>query len=97
MSSLRLPKLLLMLLLLFGCFLSTKAQNVTVTGKVTDKETGKPIEGVSVKVKNNTTHKRMRKVIFRFRFHHLSQCSRSHLLVSPTMKPKLVPGLFPLA
>lgn len=53
MTRFRLLKSLFMLLLSVWCT-SLKAQNVTVAGKVTDKETGKPIESVSVKVKNNT-------------------------------------------
>ncbi|HUC82210.1 MAG TPA: SusC/RagA family TonB-linked outer membrane protein [Flavisolibacter sp.] len=55
MNSLRLLRPLLMLMLFMGSIASVNAQNTTVTGKVTDKETGKPIEGVTVKVKNNTT------------------------------------------
>ncbi|RYZ30790.1 MAG: SusC/RagA family TonB-linked outer membrane protein [Chitinophagaceae bacterium] len=54
MTSLRLLKALFMMLLSVCTVSLLNAQNVTVTGKVTDKETGKPIEGVSVKVKNNT-------------------------------------------
>jgi TonB-linked SusC/RagA family outer membrane protein len=53
MNSLRLPKLLLWAVCLFFSTISF-AQEKTVTGKVTDKE-GKPMEGVSVKVKNTTT------------------------------------------
>lgn len=52
---LRLPKSLLLLLLSVSCSLFVMGQNITVTGKVTDKETGKPVEGVTVKVKNYTT------------------------------------------
>ncbi len=55
MTSLRLLKALFMMLLSVCTISLVNAQNVTVTGKVTDKETGKPISGVSVKVKNNTT------------------------------------------
>jgi len=54
MTSLRLLKALFMMLLTVCSISFVNAQNVTVTGKVTDKETGKPVEGVSVKVKNNT-------------------------------------------
>lgn len=54
MNRLRLPKPLLLLLLFVACALYSQAQTV-VTGKVTDKETGKPLEGVTVKVKNNAT------------------------------------------
>jgi len=52
---LRLPKSILLLLLSVSCSLLAMSQDITVTGKVTDKETGKPVEGVTVKVKNNTT------------------------------------------
>lgn len=51
---LRLPKSLMLLLLLISCSLLAMAQDITVTGKVTDKETGNPVEGVTVKVKNHT-------------------------------------------
>lgn len=51
---LRLPKSILLLLLLVSCSLLATAQDITVTGKVTDKETGKPVEGVTVRVKNHT-------------------------------------------
>ncbi len=50
--SLRLPKLLMWAVCMFISVLSF-AQDKIVTGKVTDKE-GKPMEGVSVKVKNTT-------------------------------------------
>jgi len=53
MKSLRLLKPLLLLLCLLTQLI-TMAQEQTVTGKVTDKE-GKPLTGVTVKVKNNTT------------------------------------------
>lgn len=53
MNSLRLPKLLLWVVCMLFSVLSF-AQERTVTGKVTD-PTGKPMEGVSVKVKNTTT------------------------------------------
>ncbi|MFL5739413.1 MAG: SusC/RagA family TonB-linked outer membrane protein [Flavisolibacter sp.] len=53
MNCLRLPKSLLLLLLSVSCILPAMAQEITATGKVTDKETGKPVEGVTVKVKNN--------------------------------------------
>lgn len=51
---LRLPKSIMLLLLSVSCSLLAIAQDITVTGKVTDKETGKPVEGVTVKVKNHT-------------------------------------------
>jgi TonB-linked SusC/RagA family outer membrane protein len=53
MNSFRLLKPLLMLLLMTCAVSFVKAQTITVSGKVTDKETGKPVEGVTVKVKNN--------------------------------------------
>jgi TonB-dependent starch-binding outer membrane protein SusC len=52
MNSLRLPKLLLWTACMLFSVLSF-AQDRTVTGKVTDPD-GKPLEGVSVKVKNTT-------------------------------------------
>ncbi|NCU06234.1 MAG: TonB-dependent receptor plug domain-containing protein, partial [Chitinophagaceae bacterium] len=53
MKYLRQPKLLL--LTLFSIFTVTLfAQEVTIKGTVTNKETGEPLEGVSVKVKNST-------------------------------------------
>ncbi|MBL0268693.1 MAG: SusC/RagA family TonB-linked outer membrane protein [Chitinophagaceae bacterium] len=52
MNSLRLPKLLLWVVCMLFSVLSF-AQEKTVTGKVTDPN-GKPLEGVSVKVKNTT-------------------------------------------
>jgi TonB-dependent starch-binding outer membrane protein SusC len=52
MNSLRLPKLLLLFTFLLSSVLSF-AQDRTVTGRVTD-PTGKPMEGVSVKIKNTT-------------------------------------------
>ena len=54
MNCLRLHKSML-LLLFFCCSLLLQAQETVVTGKVTDKETGNPVAGVTVKVKNNTT------------------------------------------
>jgi TonB-dependent starch-binding outer membrane protein SusC len=54
MNCLRLPKSILLLLLSVTCSLLAIAQEHVVTGKIIDKETGKPVEGVSVKVKNNT-------------------------------------------
>lgn len=54
MNCLRLPKLLLLFIALLGSLI-IQAQERTVTGKVTDQQTGKPLEGVSVKVKNTTT------------------------------------------
>src|SRR4029079_5498304 len=51
---LRLPKSILLLLVTF-CSLVAISQDIVVTGKVTNKETGKPVENVTVKVKNNTT------------------------------------------
>jgi TonB-linked SusC/RagA family outer membrane protein len=44
------------ILLLFVSFISLMAmsQDIVVTGRITDKETGKPIEGATVKVKNHT-------------------------------------------
>lgn len=53
MNCLRTPKLLLLLLALCSTFF-VQAQERTVTGKVTDQQTGKPLEGVSVKIKNTT-------------------------------------------
>ena len=53
MNSFRLLKPFL-LLLFISCSMLLHAQT-TVTGVVTDKETGKPMEGVTVKVKNNPT------------------------------------------
>ena len=52
MNCLRQPKLLLLLFFLCSSFLMY-AQERTVTGKVTD-QAGKPMEGVSIKVKNTT-------------------------------------------
>lgn len=53
MNSFRLLKsLLLLLLLTFSVVLF--AQDITVTGVVTDKETARPLEGVTVRVKNGT-------------------------------------------
>jgi TonB-dependent starch-binding outer membrane protein SusC len=52
MNCLRQPKLLLLLFLMCSSFL-LYAQERTVTGKVTD-QAGKPMEGVSIKVKNTT-------------------------------------------
>ncbi len=52
MNSLRLPKLLLWTACMLFSVMSF-AQDRTVTGKVTDPD-GKPLEGVSVKVKNTT-------------------------------------------
>lgn len=51
MTSLRLPKLLLWAVCMF-CSVVSFAQERTVTGKVTD-PAGKPMEGVSVKIKNS--------------------------------------------
>lgn len=48
------PKLLLATLFSL-CFLWGTAQEVTITGTVVDKETGVPIENVSVRVKNSKT------------------------------------------
>jgi TonB-linked SusC/RagA family outer membrane protein len=48
-----LPALLLVFLFLGGT-LTTFAQTITVTGKVTDAKTNKPLSGVTVKVKNST-------------------------------------------
>jgi TonB-linked SusC/RagA family outer membrane protein len=55
MNSFRLLKPMLLLLLFISCSLLLHAQTITVTGVVTDKESGKPMEGVTVRVKNNTT------------------------------------------
>jgi TonB-linked SusC/RagA family outer membrane protein len=52
---LRLPKSIMLLFLLVALSLPAMSQDIVVTGKVFDKETGKPVEGVTVKVKNNTT------------------------------------------
>lgn len=54
MNCLRLPKLSLLFLAMLGT-LYMAAQDRTITGKVTDQQTGKPLEGVSVKVKNTTS------------------------------------------
>ena len=54
MNRLRLLKPLSLLLVFVSCALFSQAQKV-VTGKVTDRETGQPVEGVTVKVKNNPT------------------------------------------
>jgi TonB-linked SusC/RagA family outer membrane protein len=51
MKSLRLPKLLLLLLLL-GCSLFAGAQEKVIKGKIFDRETNAPLEGVTVKMKN---------------------------------------------
>lgn len=48
-----LPALLLVFLFLGGA-LTTYAQTITVTGKITDAKTNKPLSGVTVKVKNST-------------------------------------------
>jgi TonB-dependent starch-binding outer membrane protein SusC len=53
MNSLRLPKLLLWITCMLWSAVSF-AQEQTVSGRVTD-QNGKPLEGVSVKVKNTTT------------------------------------------
>ncbi|MEY2902693.1 MAG: hypothetical protein RLY89_1799 [Bacteroidota bacterium] len=47
-------QLLVLLLLLIGVPFSLLAQEKTVKGKITDATTGKPIQGVNVKVKNGT-------------------------------------------
>jgi len=45
-----------MLLLLLFCFsLLAQAQETVVTGTIIDRETNRPVEGATVKVKNNTT------------------------------------------
>lgn len=49
----RLPRRLRLLLLFLFCAVLAHAQTV-ITGRVTDKETGKPVEGVTVQVKNGT-------------------------------------------
>ena len=54
MKSLRLPKLLSLLLLLF-CAVFANAQGKTVSGKVIDVQSNTPMEGVTVRVKNSTT------------------------------------------
>lgn len=57
MNCLRLPKQLLLFLLLCSSLFAATQQasgQVTVSGKVTDKQTGNPLAGVSVKVKNHT-------------------------------------------
>ncbi len=54
MSHLRLIKPILLLFFLCNSFFAL-AQEVTITGKVIDKETGNGLEGVSIKVKNSTT------------------------------------------
>ncbi|MEO8404966.1 MAG: SusC/RagA family TonB-linked outer membrane protein [Chitinophagaceae bacterium] len=55
MNCLRLPKSLLLFFLLCSSFLSY-AQERTITGKVIDKETNTPLEGVSVHVKNTNNN-----------------------------------------
>ncbi|HEY0679118.1 MAG TPA: SusC/RagA family TonB-linked outer membrane protein [Chitinophagaceae bacterium] len=48
----RLPKLMLLLVLLFSSMLAV-SQELTISGKVIDQQSGKPLDGVTVKVKNN--------------------------------------------
>src|SRR5688572_5197362 len=55
MNSFRLLKPLLLLLLFITSSMFLYAQTTIVTGVITDKETGLPMEGVSVKVKNTST------------------------------------------
>jgi TonB-linked SusC/RagA family outer membrane protein len=55
MSYLKKSKLVLLLMLCSFTVLSVMAQERVVTGKVNDQQTGKPLAGVSVKVKNTTT------------------------------------------
>ena len=54
MNSFRLLRPVLLLLLFISCSMLLHAQDITVTGVVTDKETAKPLEGVTVRVKNGT-------------------------------------------
>ena len=54
MNSLRLPKLM-MLILAMCCTLVATAQEQTVTGKVTDPDTKAPLPNVTVRVKNTNT------------------------------------------
>jgi TonB-linked SusC/RagA family outer membrane protein len=54
MKYLRQPKLLLLTVFSF-LTVALFAQEVTITGTVTNKENGQPLEGVSVRVKNTTT------------------------------------------
>jgi TonB-dependent starch-binding outer membrane protein SusC len=54
MKYLRQPKLLLLTVFSF-LTVALFAQEVTITGTVTNKENGQPLEGVSVRVKNSTT------------------------------------------
>ena len=54
MKYLRQPKLVLLTVFSF-LTVALFAQEVTITGTVTNKETAEPLEGVSVKVKNTTT------------------------------------------
>ena len=54
MNSQRIPKLLLWLVLMIVT-VTASAQERTVTGKVTDQQTGLPMPGVSIKVKGTTT------------------------------------------
>jgi TonB-linked SusC/RagA family outer membrane protein len=57
MNCLRLPKQFLLFLLLCSSMFAATQQasgQVTASGKVTDKQTGNPLAGVSVKVKNHT-------------------------------------------
>ena len=56
MNSFRLLRqLLLLLCMLCSLLVFAQTQPITITGVVTEKETGKPMEGVTVKVKNSTT------------------------------------------
>ena len=55
MNCLRLSKSMVLLLLFVCNALLLMAQDQVITGKVTDRETGRGVEGVTVKVKNNTT------------------------------------------
>lgn len=55
MNFLRLPRMILLFFVLLGCTVSAVAQTVNVTGKVTDQQNGKPLAGVTVKIKNSTT------------------------------------------
>lgn len=54
MSYLKKTRLLSLMLVLLCSTFSVFAQERVVTGKVTDQQTGKPLEGVTVKVKNTT-------------------------------------------
>ena len=55
MNCLRLSKSMVLLFLFISSSLMLQAQDQTVTGKVIDRETGRGIVGVTVKLKNSNT------------------------------------------